>query len=205
MRCAMYGKAEIGGNLEITGIYTAFKRDYKTGYYFSGEFHDFWEIVIVLSGEIGITAGSRVMRLSRGQCVLHCPSEFHRIWNDNSLHPQIIIFSFACRNMPGMKSRFFSISDELLAEAEATLGEINCAFERSGISVVGIKNADSLDYLTAAKKLELFILHAAFRAIPTILRRQLPRRRKTTVRLSAQLRIISIKISIFRSLPKSAA
>lgn len=155
----MYGKAEIGGNFEITELYTAFRRDYKTGYYFSGEFHDFWEIVIVLSGEIGITAGSRVMRLSRGQCVLHCPSEFHRIWNDNSLHPQIIIFSFSCRNMPEMQSRFFSVSDELLAEAEATLGEIIASFERSGISVVGIKNMDSIDYLAAAKKLELFILH----------------------------------------------
>lgn len=155
----MYGKAEIGGNFEITELYTAFRRDYKTGYYFSGEFHDFWEIVIVLSGEIGITAGSRVMRLSRGQCVLHCPSEFHRIWNDNSLHPQIIIFSFSCRNMPEMQSRFFSVSDELLAEAEAALDEINASFERSGISVVGIKNTDSIDYLAAAKKLELFILH----------------------------------------------
>lgn len=155
----MYGKAEIGGNFEITEIYTAFRRDYKTGYYFAGEFHSFWELVIVLSGDIGITAGSRVMRLSRGQCVLHSPSEFHRIWNDNCLHPQIIIFSFGCKNMPTLKSRFFGISDELLSDAEDALAAIDRAFEKSGISVVGIKNADSLDYLAAAKKLELFILN----------------------------------------------
>ena len=44
-----------------------------SGYSTVGETHDFWEIVIVLDGEIGVTAGSKVINLKSGEAILHEP------------------------------------------------------------------------------------------------------------------------------------
>lgn len=52
-------------------------------FYFSGEAHDFWEILYVDYGEITATADERIYRLDGGKLLFHKPMEFHRVWTDD--------------------------------------------------------------------------------------------------------------------------
>ena len=46
--------------LSISRIFTFFKKKFDPGYFFKGESHDFYEVVCVLSGRVGITAGKSI-------------------------------------------------------------------------------------------------------------------------------------------------
>ena len=45
--------------------------------------HNFWEIVCVLEGEVGVASANDLYTLSKGQAVIHSPMEFHNIWSEN--------------------------------------------------------------------------------------------------------------------------
>ena len=45
---------------KIKTLYTAFSQKLGSDHFFEGETHNFWGIVLVIDGEIGITAGSDV-------------------------------------------------------------------------------------------------------------------------------------------------
>ena len=76
------------------GFITAFEANYNTDFYFNGEEHDFWEIVVVLSGNIGVTADENVYHLKHGNLIVHKPMEFHKLWVESDKTPQLLIFSF---------------------------------------------------------------------------------------------------------------
>lgn len=101
----MYGYVDLGDVFRIKEIFTAYRHRFESDYYFIGESHDFWEIVIVLDGELGVTAGKDVFVLEKGQAVLHEPMEFHRLWSEGNSCPDIIIFSFSADMMPEYSSK----------------------------------------------------------------------------------------------------
>ena len=53
----MYIGTEIGNAFSIQALYTAFDEWIQSEYFFVGERHDFWELVLVTEGEVGVTAG----------------------------------------------------------------------------------------------------------------------------------------------------
>ena len=73
---------------------TTFEANYNTDFYFKGEHHDFWEIVVVLSGNIGVTSDERIYHLSRRNLIVHKPMEFHKLWVEGDTPPELLIFSF---------------------------------------------------------------------------------------------------------------
>ncbi len=97
----------------VTTLYTAFRAIRPPGYLFSGEAHDFIEIVCVLDGTAEITANDRILTLSAGQAILHPPLEFHRIGNQTKEPLDVLILSFAAKEVEPT-STVISLSDELL-------------------------------------------------------------------------------------------
>ena len=152
----MYSYVEVSDILRIKKIYTAFTKRYDSSYYFEGEYHNFWEIVIVTDGEIGVTAGSDVLLLKKGQAILHEPMEFHRLWSEGNTCPEIIIFSFSADNLPTYSSKIFEIFDVGLPKT--ILQEITSAFEMNVITAKSIKDPEGAEYQLAVKKLEMFII-----------------------------------------------
>lgn len=65
--------------LAIECFYSLFEATYKDDYLFSGESHDFWEIVYVRSGNICASADEYVFHLSEGDMIFHKPMEFHKL------------------------------------------------------------------------------------------------------------------------------
>ena len=91
----MFGYADVTDVFRIKNLCTAFTTYIGEHYHFVGERHDFWELVIVIDGEVGVTAGERTSVLRKGEAILHYPMEFHRVWYAGNIPAEILIFSFA--------------------------------------------------------------------------------------------------------------
>ncbi|MBO7148495.1 MAG: helix-turn-helix transcriptional regulator [Clostridia bacterium] len=147
-------------SISLSGLYTAFKTRFEKNYSFDGETHTFWEMVIVLEGEIGVCAGNKILTLSKGDAFLHEPMEFHRIWSENQSCPTVIIFTFGSEIMPEIGRRIFSIGENSLCELEKAFDEIPEIFEYSSHIIRGIKDGCSDRSALFVKKLEVFLLEA---------------------------------------------
>lgn len=104
----------------LTGVYTAFSQQIAADYVFRGETHDFYELVLVCEGRIGVTADADSFVLDTGCAILHPPMEFHSLRGIGS-PAKIIIFSFAADNMPQFDHFRFTIDEENLRRAERAL------------------------------------------------------------------------------------
>jgi len=98
--------------LSINRLYSFFQKKFEKGYFFKGESHDFYEVVCVLSGNVGITAGRNVFTLRAGEMTFHPPGEFHAIWDEGESAPEVIIFSFSASTFPNPRGKIFSLSEE---------------------------------------------------------------------------------------------
>ncbi|MBQ3005739.1 MAG: helix-turn-helix transcriptional regulator [Clostridia bacterium] len=85
---------ELKKALKIDGIYTIHYFEYTKDFAYSGEFHDFWEIVYADKKSVVITAGTNEMTLKAGQMYIHKPNEFHKIRCDGSNAANSVIISF---------------------------------------------------------------------------------------------------------------
>jgi AraC-like DNA-binding protein len=142
---------------KITVLHTAFEQIQSPGFRFYGEAHDFWEMVCVVSGVIGISAGSRIATLRSGQAVIHPPMEFHRIWSEVGTSPNFIIFSFSAQNMPPLPGHFFKLSDSMQNQLQKLLRDFKDAFDIN-ISVNSVKPGKELLADKAVCALENFVL-----------------------------------------------
>ena len=136
----------------ITGIDT-----YKDkNFYFSGESHNFWEVVFVSEGEITATADERIYKLKQGMLLFHKPMEFHRLIADGKIssHLKIISFTVEGELMRNFENRCFNLS---LSEQDA-FSEITDYFIKAKFAYSNSPN--NFDYIsnTAVTLLEGFLL-----------------------------------------------
>lgn len=78
----------------IRRLVSAFVEERAVDFYFKGEIHDFWEVVYVASGKIGVTEDERVYELSPGDIIFHRPMEFHKVWSVGPKKPKVYTMSF---------------------------------------------------------------------------------------------------------------
>lgn len=81
--------------IQVREIYTVHYFEYAGSYAFSGESHNFWELLYVDRGTLRVTAGSQVQELSRGQIIFHAPGEFHAL-SATGVAPDLVVVSFGC-------------------------------------------------------------------------------------------------------------
>lgn len=91
-----YFRTELNRPLTIDGVYTIHYFEYTKDFAYSGELHDFWEIVYADKKSVVITAGSKEMTLNAGQMYIHKPNEFHKIRCDGTSAANSVILSFDC-------------------------------------------------------------------------------------------------------------
>lgn len=148
--------ADVSGFFQIRRLYTAFSRTLEKDYYFAGQQHDFWELVIVTDGQVGVTAGTDVFVLEKGQAVIHEPMEFHRLWAEGNAQAGILILTFAADGVPHYADKFFPHAD--VDAAKAVLQSLRSCFQTSNMDLTGIMPEMDLKSQLALKDLELFIL-----------------------------------------------
>lgn len=98
MRCIHtdYRKTLLKTDVYIDGVYSVHYFEYTKDFSYSGQIHDFWEIVYADRQSIYITAGSEDLLLPIGHLYIHKPNEFHNLRCDGIRPANAIILSFDC-------------------------------------------------------------------------------------------------------------
>lgn len=109
-----YIRTELSSPLVIDGIYTIHYFEYAKDFAYSGEFHNFWEIVYADKKSLVITAGAQELTLQVGQMYIHKPNEFHKIRCDGTSAANSVILSFdcACPELMNIAGIVITCSDE---------------------------------------------------------------------------------------------
>ena len=103
---------------DILAFHFSLNRHFSCNYDFAGEAHPFYELVYVVSGSVGVTAGDEVYTLGDGQMLLHYPDEFHRIWTDEISDAHVLNLSFYAASMPFCQGR---VLEPVITEREELL------------------------------------------------------------------------------------
>ena len=82
--------------LEIHELFSVHYFEYTSSYAFSGEAHDFWELLYVDKGTISIQRDEETFDLTRGEMIFHAPGEFHALSANGVVAPNLIVVSFRC-------------------------------------------------------------------------------------------------------------
>ena len=151
----MYKRLPIEQKIRIDALYTLFSDTREPSYSFEGERHDFWEIVCVLEGRVGVASDNDLYTLSEGQAVIHTPMEFHNIWSEN-VKNTVFIFSFAGK-MPELKHKVYNFSASERAMISDIMEQSSKTFEYGGLIMKGIKKDMENEAEKTVKKLESFI------------------------------------------------
>lgn len=89
--------------------YFEFARDFI----FRGESHNFWELLYVDKGYAEVMAGNNGYRLTQGDLIFHKPNEFHSVWANKKIAPNIVVVSFSCNSeaMKYFEGKIYSLGD----------------------------------------------------------------------------------------------
>ena len=136
----MYNYPEyiINRQVDIYSLHTFFEDLYTHDFYFTGEAHNFWEVVFVIDGTVGITADDKVFYLNAGQVIFHKPMVFHRIWSESGKRPKVCIISFDANNMPDMTSFVYNVPAGLNDNITLIHSDSGKCFETNSISAIPI-------------------------------------------------------------------
>jgi AraC-like DNA-binding protein/quercetin dioxygenase-like cupin family protein len=91
-------KTFLNEEFEIDSVVTVHYFEFACDYVFEGEAHDFWELVYVDKGELEIMADDKGFKLKQGEMIFHKPNEFHNLWANGKIAPNIIVISFECKS-----------------------------------------------------------------------------------------------------------
>ena len=102
--------------ITVESLYMAIKDTKPSTFVFAGEQHDFWEAVLVCSGEAVATGDERVYNLKAGDILFHKPMEYHRIaaYGGTPLELKNISFTARGEGMSLFENRMFSLNYNLL-------------------------------------------------------------------------------------------
>lgn len=151
----MYKDIDLSSHFRFKSIYSVFKDKISSDYFFSGERHKMWEIVIATNGKLGIIADTNSFILKKGQAILHEPWEFHRLWSEGP-EAEFIIFTFTAENMPRYTSKIFDIED--IKKIDDIVNEIRSVYAINAHIITHPLTNCEIKCQIAIKKLETFLL-----------------------------------------------
>ena len=93
-----YIRVPLNNILNVDRIITLYRLSFRPDYASKGEAHDFWEMVYVDEGEVGLQGGETVHHVTAGELVLHKPNEFHRVVCDGEHAAKVFIVTFECHS-----------------------------------------------------------------------------------------------------------
>jgi len=98
---------------DIKGFYSAFRFEWSADFIFSGERHDFWEVVFVEHGRVEATEDENIYLIDENNVIIHAPMEFHSIHSAEGTCPKgyIITFEVSGELPPELKNGIFTLSE----------------------------------------------------------------------------------------------
>lgn len=90
-----YKKTVLKRDFSVEDVISVHYFEYAVDFAFSGELHDFWELVYADKNELVITADTKEIVLPQGSMFLHQPMEFHNVRGNGVNAPNSVIVSFS--------------------------------------------------------------------------------------------------------------
>lgn len=84
--------------IDVEAIVTVHYFEYAKDYVFEGECHDFWELLYVDKGEVEVMADDVGYKLRQGEMIFHKPGEFHNVFANGVVAPNLVVIAFVCRS-----------------------------------------------------------------------------------------------------------
>lgn len=81
--------------IDISYFYTYYHFVKERGHVFSGQRHSFWEMNVLLEGEMSLTCDDRIIHLSKGQMYLIHPREWHKFIVSPSMDAELVVLTFS--------------------------------------------------------------------------------------------------------------
>lgn len=82
--------------IHVPNLYSLHYFNFRQGYVFPGERHDFWELVYVDMGGATLGDDGAELPLGPGQCCIHAPNAFHTIHANLAPQANLFVISFGC-------------------------------------------------------------------------------------------------------------
>lgn len=116
----MYTAYKLNTIFNITEFYSAFTRRIYKDYRFSGEIHNFWEMVYVTEGNVIVSADNDVVKLKSGSVIFHKPLEFHSLSSvgDEPATVMVITFMATGEFIKKFENRIIELTDEQIEDAK---------------------------------------------------------------------------------------
>ena len=154
----MYSFVSIPKLVDVRGFCTAFEDHPEPNFIFRGETHEMYELVIVLGGSMGITAGSNSFILNEGAAVLHPPMEFHSLRSAKGTLPHFVVFSFLADTVPSYRKRVFVLSEEERLRVCRILDLLVTSTDRKDFHLLNVIKGGEKKYERAIREFEILLL-----------------------------------------------
>ncbi len=142
----------------IESLIDAMERRQPQNYVFLGETHDYYEILTIFDGSVGLTAGTDTFIVDAPAVIIHPPGEFHAIRAERSTTPLVRALTFEASSMPEYKTRIFPFTEENQARVKRIFDAINESAEMQGMRIGRVKSGREKQFQTAVCELELLLL-----------------------------------------------
>ena len=126
-----YKEIALNRPVKIERVVSIHYFEYTTDFTFSGEMHDFWEVVYADRSNLLITAGPREIELLPGQFFVHRPGEYHNIRPLTGEAANSMIFSFycSCEKLYTLAGKVLSVNEEQRGYLSAIIAQAKAAFQ----------------------------------------------------------------------------
>ncbi|MBP1992188.1 AraC-like DNA-binding protein [Paenibacillus eucommiae] len=95
-----YKRYKLREEIMIRSLVTCYYYELSKTFKYSGEKHNFWELLYVDKGEIEVETDSGYYAIKQGDLLFHEPNEFHRLKSNGKIAPNIFVVSFVCNSNP---------------------------------------------------------------------------------------------------------
>lgn len=93
-----YLKTTLREEIVVKRLVTVHYFEFAKNYVFEGEKHDFWEFLYVDKGEVEVMADTQGYNLKQGEMIFHKPNEFHNVWANGKVAPNLVVISFESKS-----------------------------------------------------------------------------------------------------------
>lgn len=156
-----YARCELNRKVDIIALHTAFIKNMESGTGSPGEFHNFWELVLVIDGELMAATEKEVFLVKKNCMIVHPPMAFHRHFNSSDQDTIILVISFDAYAIPIMKNSIFVLDGQAVDECVAIV-ELICQNYKiiNGMGVTEQKTSNEFVGQEIKSRLELFLVNA---------------------------------------------
>lgn len=126
-----YTGTRLNDEIKISRLYTVHYFEYSKRFSFTGESHDFWELVYADKGDVTVFADDKSFVLEQGNVIFHKPNEWHNVRANGVDAANITIITFASpsKSMSFFENKILSVGQKQKELLSKIVSEYTNAFK----------------------------------------------------------------------------